>query len=277
MALRSRSYHRDTDDRNRKFHILLLSATSTMSKTVLVLHGFTQNASIFSKRLGALRKECGKNVDLVFVDGPIILQPVDIGGTTPEALNSAEVTETNDARAWWNWDPNSSEARGLSESLELIRDVLKTRTFDGVLGFSQGATFAALLTALLERPEVYPPFLIDGRAPHPPFKFCVAVSGFKLKDDIANVIYGTSFSTPTLHIIGKNDIVVPEERSRQLVNISANARVEEHDGGHFVPSKGNWRKFLAAYFLDPTDNVPSPSGNSGAATPIELPYQAMKL
>ncbi|KAJ6481787.1 FSH1-domain-containing protein [Mycena sanguinolenta] len=240
-----------------------------MSKSVLVLHGYTQNASIFSKRLGALRKECGKNVDLVFIDGPIILQPVDQFGSTPEALNSAE---TNDARAWWKWNSNSSEAVGLPESLQVIRDVLKTRTFDGVMGFSQGATFAALLAALLERPEVYPPFLVDGHAPHPPFKFCVAVSGFKLQDGepIADLVYQTSFSTPTLHIIGKNDVVVPEERSRRLVNISTSARVEEHDGGHFVPSKGNWRKFLAAYFLDPTDNVPSPSGNSGTATPTSI-------
>ncbi|KAF8178089.1 serine hydrolase FSH [Mycena galopus ATCC 62051] len=247
------------------------------SKTVLVLHGYTQNATIFSKRLGALRKECGKNVDFVFVDGPIILQPVDVFGSTPEALNAAEVTETNDARAWWKWDENKSEAFGLPESLGVIRDVLKTRTFDGVLGFSQGAAFAALLTALLERPEVYPPFLIDGRAPHPPFKFCVAVSGFKFRvgEPIADVIYETPFLTPTLHIIGRNDVVVTEERSYLLVNISANARVEEHDGGHFVPSKGNWRKFLAAYFLDPTDNVPSPSNTSGTATPVDPPQ--MKL
>ncbi|KAM6502694.1 hypothetical protein JOM56_002671 [Amanita muscaria] len=33
-------------------------------KTVLALHGYTQNANIFSKRLGALRKECGKDIEL---------------------------------------------------------------------------------------------------------------------------------------------------------------------------------------------------------------------
>ncbi|KAF7342051.1 FSH1 domain-containing protein [Mycena venus] len=247
------------------------------TKTVLVLHGYTQNANIFSKRLGALRKECGKSVDLVFIDGPIILQPADLFGSRLEALNAAEVAETNDARAWWNWDRNKSEAKGLPESLEVIRDVLKTRTFDGVLGFSQGASFAALLTALLERPEAYPPFLIDGRAPHPPFKFCVAVSGFRLSGDpISDAIYETPFSTPTLHIIGRNDVVVIEERSHKLVSISTNARVEEHDGGHFVPSKGNWRKFLAAYLRDPTGDVPSPS-DSGTATPVDPAQQIMKL
>ncbi|KAJ7905146.1 FSH1-domain-containing protein [Mycena leptocephala] len=274
-------------------------------KVVLVLHGsvplvwdrstteisynrYSQNATIFSKRLGALRKQCGKSIDFVFVDGPKILQPVDLVGATPgatstattlDALGASEAIEPNtESRAWWTWNNTRSNALGLPESLALLRDVLKTRTFDGVLGFSQGAALAALLAALLEHPHAYSPFLIDGQPPHPPFKFCVAVSGFRLSEPIADAIYGTSFATPTLHIIGRNDIIVIEERSQSLVKISANARVEEHDGGHFVPSKGNWRKFLAAYLLDPTDNVPSPSlDNSGTATPVDPPQQIMKL
>lgn len=34
-----------------------------------------------------------------------------------------------------------------------------------------------------------------------------------------------------MHVIGKTDVVVVEERSQQLVAVSANARVEEHEGG----------------------------------------------
>jgi hypothetical protein len=40
-----------------------------------------------------------------------------------------------------------------------------------------------------------------------------------------------SYSTPTLHILGKTDIVVIEERSRQLIEVSENSQVEEHNGG----------------------------------------------
>jgi len=36
------------------------------------------------------------------------------------------------------------------------------------MALSQGAAFAAIVTALLEKPETYPPFLINGRPPHPP-------------------------------------------------------------------------------------------------------------
>ncbi|KAJ7135459.1 serine hydrolase FSH [Mycena crocata] len=270
--------------------------TTAVRRTILVLHGYSQNATIFSKRLGALRKQCGKSVDFVFVDGPIILQPVDLSGSVPQstspattvdALGASEAFEMDESRAWWKWNENKTEPIGLPESLKVLRDVLKTRTFDGIFGFSQGAAAAALLSALLERPHVYPPFLIDGKPPHPPLKFCVAVSGFRVSGSIADTIFATNYSTPTLHIIGKTDIIVVEERSQKLVNVSTNARVEEHDGGHFVPSKANWRKFFAAYLLDPTDHVLSPSivtsaDNSGTATPVDAsqsntPVQTMKL
>ncbi|KAJ7165038.1 FSH1-domain-containing protein [Mycena filopes] len=251
-------------------------------KTVLVLHGHTQNASIFSKRLGALRKQCGNAVDFVFVDAPMILKPADLfGASSPAALDASEaggVLPGSEARAWWTWSDHKTEAIGLPESLAFIRDVLKARRFDGVLGFSQGAAFAALISALLEKPDVYPPFLVDGKAPHPPFAFCISVSGFRLFDTaIAAKVYTTPYATPTLHIMGRNDIIVIEERSRKLVAISTNARVEEHDGGHFLPSKTSWRKFLAAYIQNPGNDVPSPSllasestDNSGAATPVEV-------
>ncbi|KAF7325242.1 FSH1 domain-containing protein [Mycena kentingensis (nom. inval.)] len=206
--------------------------------TVLALHGFSQNAAVFSKRLGALRKQCGKTVEFVFLDAPMVLQPVDLVGSA--------------------WKEDNSEAVGLPQSIRVLRDVLKERRFDGVLGFSQGAGMAAFLSALLERPNAYPDFLIDGQPPHPPFKFCVAVSGFRLRGSIGESIFSQNYHTPTLHVIGKTDIIVVEERSRALVAVSDNARVEEHDGGHFVPSKGNWRKFLAAYLADPAGDIPSP-------------------
>jgi hypothetical protein len=44
---------------------------------------------------------------------------------------------------------SGKKVSGLPELLELFRDILKTRTFDGVLGFSQGAAVAVLLAALV--------------------------------------------------------------------------------------------------------------------------------
>ncbi|KAF8058770.1 FSH1-domain-containing protein [Lyophyllum atratum] len=257
------------------------------ARTVLVLHGYSQNASIFSKRLGALRRECGNSVELVFIDAPHILQPADLPGSTSQATESslesfgaaeaakADVDPSLTPRAWWKVNADKTVAYGLRESIEAVRDILKTRRFDGVFGFSQGAAFASIISALLEKPHLYAPFLVDGQPPHPPFDFCVAVSGFRLRDPFCDPLFDGRYSTPTLHVIGKNDVIVHEERSRQLVETSSNKRVEEHEGGHFVPSKRQWLKFLRGYMMDPSADLPSPnvSGssvpNSGTATPIE--------
>ncbi|EAU91927.2 hypothetical protein CC1G_04694 [Coprinopsis cinerea okayama7 len=278
-------------------------------KTVLVLHGYSQNSTIFSKRIGALRKECGKKVDFVFIDAPHILQPADLvfNSSRLEELGLRAEVQANEAamaddptltpRAWWKPNPERTKATGIEESIMSVREVLMSRKFDGVFGFSQGAAFAALISALLhsimiaifpsalirhlhngiidppspfislERPEAYPPFLVDGKAPHPPFDFCVAVSGFKVSDPICEPIWGEDgFSTPTLHVIGKTDVVVVEERSRALLAISKNPRLEEHVGGHFVPSKAPWRKFLAAYLSNSSGDVPSPSVTEAASS-----------
>ncbi|OJA19420.1 hypothetical protein AZE42_02265 [Rhizopogon vesiculosus] len=226
---------------------------------------YAQNANIFSKHLVALRESMGKDIELVFVDGPIVIHPVDPGGSSASTslavlkASEADMTSSDPSatpRAWFKLNPERTAAHGLENTLLYLRDILQRDRYDGVFGFSQGASIAALLSALLERPHTYSPFLIDGEAPHPPFKFCVSVSGFKLPGYPSTQIFGTSYSTPTLHVLGRTDVVVIEEWSKALLNFSQNKRVEEHVGGHFVPSRGKWRKIFRDYLVDPLGRFP---------------------
>jgi len=108
------------------------------TRKVLMLHGYAQNASIFSKRLGALRKAMGKDIEMVFIDGPVVLQPVDLDGPTANALGASEVTTADPTltpRAWWKANPDRTVASGLEDSLKLLRDVLRQDHYDGVFGF----------------------------------------------------------------------------------------------------------------------------------------------
>ncbi|KAI0795123.1 serine hydrolase FSH [Abortiporus biennis] len=248
---------------------------------VLMLHGYAQSGTILSKRMGAVRKAC-KGVELVFLDAPIILTPADLAETfnTPEELGASEATEeeTDPAllpRGWWKVDAERKKLTDIELSLALLRDTLSKDHYDGVFGFSQGAGMAAFLAALLERPHVYPDFLINGQPPHPPFKFCVSVAGFRPAGALADAVFLPSYSTPTVHVLGRNDVIVVEERSKTLLDVSSNKRIEYHDGGHFVPSKANWRSFFRDYLRNPTGNIPSPNVNlnasqpaSGTATPV---------
>jgi len=231
-----------------------------------MLHGYAQNATIFSKRLAAFRKACGDELELVFIDAPHILKPVDATDTflSTNSLDAFGTSEIIDdplltPRCWWcKADTAKTELGGLEDSITLLKDVLAKDHYVGVFGFSQGAAMAAVLAALLEKPHVYSPFLIDGKAPHPPFEFCVSVAGFKPPGLIRPPIFESSYSTPTLHILGRTDVVVIQERSKTLLDISSNKRVEWHDGGHFVPSNKRWRAFMRDYLLNPTGDIASP-------------------
>jgi len=146
----------------------------TSPPKVLMLHGYGQNVNIFSKRVAALRKSFGKDIELVFVDAPHVLEPVDLTGhgTHLDAFGAPEASVASEdptlkPRGWWLTDPTRTRTDGLEESLAHLRDILRTQRFEGVFGFSQGAAMAALLAALLERPHLHPSFLVDGEPPHP--------------------------------------------------------------------------------------------------------------
>lgn len=62
----------------------------------------------------------------------------------------------------------------------------------------------------------------------------MAVSGFKPPGSLSEALFITPLETQTLLVTGKNDILVTEERSRTLEEISKNKRVEVHDGGGFI-------------------------------------------
>ncbi|KAI5123801.1 hypothetical protein M0805_009096 [Coniferiporia weirii] len=211
--------------------------------------------------MAAIRKACAKNVDL---DAPKVLQSADFEGF---GLDAAPVV-TPDAkpeevlRGWWssNVERTKYNEDDLDIALAALKDVLAGGHFEGVFGFSQGAVMGAMLAGLLERPELHPPFLVDGKPPHPPFKFCISVAGFLPPDERFARFLKPSYSTPTLHVFGLTDPIVSPEQAHTLIaaNDLAHARVAPHEGGHFVPSKAAWRNFFRDYIKDPLGEVSAP-------------------
>lgn len=67
----------------------------------------------------------------------------------------------------------------------------------GIIGFSQGAAVAALVASMLEGKSRQTMF---ERIQHPPMKFLVSFSGFKMRFEKYNQFYPVY--TPSLHVIG---------------------------------------------------------------------------
>lgn len=195
-----------------------------------------------------------------------------------EAIVEESAAPENDelvARGWWlRNNPDT-----MDQCITYLRDLVTNQAtpYDGVFGFSQGACAAVLLTSMLEHPGAIPGFTSNGDAPHPPLKFCIAVAGFRPMSPAIDTLMAQGVNTPTLIVQGVNDQIVDAERSQTLIDVCPGARVEKHEGGHFIPSKATWRQFFASYIrledYAASTIVPSPNPlltGSGASTPAVM-------
>jgi len=219
--------------------------TNTRKKLrVLCLHGYHGSAEILGAQLRSLVEGTESLVDYVLVDAPTLA-----GGDF----------------GWWhaNSGPNSParEDPGVSGGGRhylgwartrdwLVRLFAEQGPFDGVFGFSQGAALTGLLTGL-RAPR-------GATTPERPlaFDFAVLVGGFPSIDPAHAQLYGTAegTTTPTLHIVGRADLVVPAAISRDLAAKFAHPVVLEHGGGHVVPGaqavREGYRQFIEGRLAD---------------------------
>ncbi|KAJ3780944.1 serine hydrolase-domain-containing protein [Lentinula aff. detonsa] len=264
-----------------------------MPARVLVLHGYRQNAFYAYRKLAAIIAGCGDRVQFYFLDAPLIMVPADpkahFGDTTdaryilkpvPTCSTPTMCPPNSEAhRAWFKInDVGRDSLPGIEQTWAYLRDVLKQHQFDAIFGFSQGAAMAEQIAAMLERPHLFPLFCQNGIAPHPPLKFIASVSGFLIrgpklswesdsssKTAIAAPEFGFAMSTPALFVVGRTDVVVPPERSRIFVQHSKFNRVEEHYGGHFIPTQSRWQ------ILSPTPSSLSVAPSDDGENHVTLP------
>jgi pimeloyl-ACP methyl ester carboxylesterase len=92
---------------------------------VLCLHGFAQNADVFRKRTGSIRKPLKKSVDFIFVDGPH-----SAAGAFPDSerggFDGEGEEDGSGPRGWWVVGENAAAsvaaARASLESASLNDD-----------------------------------------------------------------------------------------------------------------------------------------------------------
>ncbi|KAL1987711.1 hypothetical protein VTN96DRAFT_2551 [Rasamsonia emersonii] len=255
------------------------SNTSKQPLKILMLHGYTQSGSLFRAKSGALAKSLQKSfplheVSFSYPTGPLRLDPADIPGYTPANDGEDSKEKEIEAYGWWRRSNTTDppEYIGLEDGLNTVAKVLRDEgPFDGVVGFSQGASMAAMIASLLEpnRAAAFAHFtdaktasdgfdlpedkLVSGipfpssfdpsNLSHPPLKFAICYSGFRAPGPRYRGFYeNPPIQTPVLHVLGSLDAVVEESRSRALINACAGdpekeGKVVWHPGGHFLPGQ----------------------------------------
>ncbi|SCV03319.1 LAME_0H09472g1_1 [Lachancea meyersii CBS 8951] len=215
---------------------------------LLFLHGFLQNAKVFSEKSSGIRKLLKKaNVQCDYIDGPTTLEKKDL----PFELDDEKWQATVDAQLNKSWFYHSeiSKELDLTQAIQAVSDHIKSEgPYDGIVGFSQGAAVAAIVTNKIT--ELVPD--------HPPFKVSLIFSGYSFTEpDPQNEgqlriteKYQDSFTpapnspTKVLFVWGASDMAVPATRSKFLYNIYTEGKEStdlvksyEHPGGHMVPNK----------------------------------------
>ncbi|MEY9930488.1 pimeloyl-ACP methyl ester carboxylesterase [Catenulispora sp. GP43] len=168
---------------------------------ILCLHGYHGSGAILRDQMASLTAALPADVEFVYVDAPS-LATGDFG--------------------WWHEGFDGWE-RTRDWAIELV---CAGPGFDGVFGFSQGAALAGLLTAVQES---------GGAPPEFHFRFAILVGGFTSDLPKHAALLRHELTTPSAHVIGRSDVIVPRRDSLRLADRFADPLVVEHSGGHIVP------------------------------------------
>ncbi|EXJ59100.1 dihydrofolate reductase [Cladophialophora yegresii CBS 114405] len=260
---------------------------------VLMLHGYTQNGTLFHAKTRAMEKHLQKalpGISFSYPTGPLQLKPSDVPGFDP---TSSEDPDSIEAYGWWRRSDTSDppEYVGLEKGLETVAKVLESEgPFHGVIGFSQGAALAAMIASLLEgesRKQAfdkarsrsalaipYPPSF--ERLNHPPLKFCAAYCGFRAPGPrYAGFYEEPHIQTPVCHFIGSLDSVVEESRTQALVDAAGgaeNSQVVSHPGGHFVPSGKQYLDTIAVFIKQRMSSADAKPEQEERVEDMEVPF-----
>jgi pimeloyl-ACP methyl ester carboxylesterase len=207
-----------------------MSVSSQQKLRILCLHGYHGSARVLGQQLAALAQDAADVADFVYVDAPS-LAAGDYGWWHATATGSSPDT----ARLRYvGWERTRAA---------LVSTFERLGPFDGVLGFSQGAALAGLLVgsrAPQEQSQGVPPLSFD---------FAIMIGGFVSGDALLARLYlrREAYDLPSLHVLGRTDVVVPPDASRELAACFARPTVLEHAAGHVIPSDAPARRAFLTF------------------------------
>ncbi|KAL2320556.1 hypothetical protein Fmac_029525 [Flemingia macrophylla] len=128
---------------------------------------------------------------------------------------------------WFQFEKDFTVYINLEECIsDLCEYMTANGPFDGLLGFSQGATLSGLLLGYQAQGKV----LKD----HPPIKFFISISAGKFKTaSVCDIAHKDPIKTKSVHFIGDQDWLKP--RSEALADAFDKPLVIRHPQGHTVP------------------------------------------
>ena len=197
---------------------------------ILMIHGYRQNEHVFRDKTGGLRKNLKNLCELVYCEA--------YHNIPKEYCLNQLNEEENLERCWFLKEPGCSfnYEEDFKKSIEHLDKIFRDKgPFDGIWGFSQGATMVAILTKLLT--DEHKTHLIS----NVDFKFVIIAATSKSIQNELDKYYDSNrkIDLPSLHIIGKNDKLVEYTKALELTEYFKKPKIYIHELGHCIPSKKN--------------------------------------
>ncbi|CRK90185.1 CLUMA_CG003899, isoform A [Clunio marinus] len=203
---------------------------------VLCLHGYRQSAESFKSKTGSFRKFCKNYANFTYINAPHLAKPF-----------NEDDEPVEEQRSWWfNKDDGSFKgtnqsgpAIGFEASLKVVEDAWASGDYQGLMGFSQGASFISVICSLSERS-------LTNIKP----KFVLMAAGFLSGSLVHKNCYENRISIPSLHIYGSTDEIIPHEMSLLLEGGFEYPKRIQHSGGHYFPATVNEKQPYINFFQD---------------------------
>ncbi len=209
---------------------------------LLVLHGFIQNGRVMRAHLAQLFRALPPHVEGVYPDAPHACSEQSVKRL--QALTGGEQAPPH--LCWWNATDDGSVYRGYDDSLALLKLLVRGDEPFALLGFSQGAVFAAALTALAERGDLARPL------------FSVLVAGRVPRAHALQPLFTDALTTPSLHVWGDRDVLGRDESPKLVDKFCQQTRqVLRWNGPHVIPTFGSAADELLSFICSRADPLAS--------------------
>jgi len=192
---------------------------------ILALHGKCSNSDLMKYQVSTLLVGLKKQVDytVTYVNAPF--------PTTVPCEKGIDQLFKPPYYMWSEKDENSVEA-----AIEFLIKVLTEQgPFDGIIGFSMGATVASYMTYLYQTDETIQNRLKTLRYPWK-WVICLCAGGTRLLGaDVKNV----KVDIPSIHVHGEEDPHKPSSEEVYSWYINEKKSIVYHQGKHNIPSGRN--------------------------------------
>lgn len=207
--------------------------TARSMKRILCLHGRSQSGAILSNKIAGARKKLQRIYELDFLDGPVLLpsSTMSDGGGDQNAIAPSEALAQY---AWWIRDESTGRHVGVKDAFDYVMDRTQGKSYDAVLGFSQGGLLGTALALSGALPNVQA--VVTAGSPYVEEPFLVAQE-FAVSSGADDSSTEAGRQIPKLHFAGETDAMISVESTRNLSNEGGNGRLIVHEKGHLFPTK----------------------------------------